>query len=57
MFVRLVRGTYRRKAFGTDQRAAYPSDAIVATRTPDSASPRIACRVRGWSTATIPSSR
>jgi len=30
MFVRLVRGTYRRKAFGTDQRAAYPSDAIVA---------------------------
>jgi hypothetical protein len=29
-FLRLVRGTYRRKAFGTDHHPPYPPDAIVA---------------------------
>lgn len=28
--IRLVRGTYRRKAFGTERRPAYPPEAIVA---------------------------
>lgn len=29
-FIRLVRGTYRRKAFGTESRSSYSADAIVA---------------------------